>query len=1325
MTRNTRIMSMLLVVFMLIGMLASLSILPVFADEEEAPETGAGGTEVIVDAGEQPETSGTDNEQPGETSDDPGETAVDPDIPATPEIPDTPDEPAKEITLTIEEAIEAYLTTVYESAEDKLSDMRLRLTKGDYAMYVEESTGEVAFKNTKTGQIILSNPYDVYKISSDNVKAEILSQVVVSFRDITNNNQSRTMYSYSESAQRGQITVRNIMNGIRVEYVLGKQSAKKLMPYWMEATRFEQLIINKIAAEGEEAENDLRRFFSYYALYDPNDSELPESVITEMKTNYPCTGKSYYSAAETIHTYDRYYQQVDRIYSPGDNMAIYVIDSKMATSERNTNYLEGIVKQYCPEYNYEELDYDIELTGYTGDDAAAAIFTVAIEWYLDDYGFYYTVPTNSITYDEDTYQLDYFAINSYLGCTNVSRDGYTFFPDGSGTVIYNDDIGQDNASYTIAAEVYGPDYSYHNLFYTGKSEIITMPVFGVIDNTEYIRQGELIKANAPVWQPKLDEYGDKIYNEDGTIEYEVDAETGEKIPVYKTVDESKVTKVEADEEAGTPESYHLTDDPDQKVVLEENVYYIVDENGDKIQDRADLYEQFVYSIPQGYVAIIEEGESLARVAYTYGGISHKYCTVYSTLRPVQSDTYNLAEAISVANNTTWTVTSERKYTGKFKVKYYMLYGDPADTEHPTDYKYEGSYVGMAEAYRDYLEANGSITRLTDTKTDIPIYIESFGKIETQDTILTMPVWVDTPLTTFEDVAAMYKTLSENTEYAIKNINFRLVGYNDGNLDRETYPTYIKFERVVGGNKGYNKLVKEAKEQGFGLYPDFDFANVANSRLFGGFRYSKWTIRTIDDRYARKREYDAVYQSFQYTGRVLVSPAYYDKVFDKFAKAFGKLEYSGLSVGSLGADLNSDFDRDEPYSREDNKAYTAELLAKLQETYGDDLMTDRGNAYTWRYVKHILGMTLDSSRYLRATASVPFLGMVLHGYKYICGTPTNMEGNMEYEILKLIENGANPYFTLSYQNTQELKERYPDYYSVDFNIWISNSGTTDVETEIKNLGLIEAYKILNEALKDVQTARIIDHEYVRDGRAKRILTKAEETYLETARAEALAAYEKAKAEAETAYNNSYVHALTAAKAAHKEAWDGAYAGKADSAALALMYKFYVEYMTAARSEDFNESAFVTEFKANNAGSDFTDAMLKEVRLYAAYTAQAAAADEDALDFDEDAFIAAYDADGLGKADIRAILNVYNLFGAPVYEDEFKADYVEANGEEEFLEFEEYYEEEISTVVTDYTVVFETYENGVKFVLNYNNFDITFDYNGTTYTVESMNFVKISA
>ena len=167
-------------------------------------------------------------------------------------------------------------------------------------------------------------------------------------------------------------------------------------------------------------------------------------------------------------------------------------------------------------------------------------------------------------------------------------------------------------------------------------------------------------------------------------------------------------------------------------------------------------------------------------------------------------------------------------------------------------------------------------------------------------------------------------------------------------------------------------------------------------------------------------------------------------------------------------MNSDFDEDEPYNREDSRYETVKLLKKFNEDY-TSVMTDAGNAYVFPYVDKIMNIPLDSSRYITSSQSIPFMGMVLHGSVELSGAPLNTTGNIAYEMLKMIESGASPYFMLSYRNTAELKDNmlYADYFSVQYEIWKED--------------LVKYYNILNDALKDVQTSLIVDHEFVQGER----------------------------------------------------------------------------------------------------------------------------------------------------------------------------------------------------------------------------------------------------
>ncbi len=855
-----------------------------------------------------------------------------------------------------------YLTQYYDSAEAKLATMKKYLSKGNFELYVEPVSGEIAYVNTKTGQILFSNPYDVSSaFTADTIKQELLSQIIIKYVD---NGSEIEMNSFVEACQRGQITVKKIKNGVRVEYVMGREETRKLVPKQIKRERFEELILANIP-EGDER----MRFMAYYTLQDAEDPSLTERARREMIAAYPVCA----------------------------DMAIYVFDN--SAGERQLNLVEGVIKKYCPEYTYETLAEDHLITGYLGADKAPVLFRLSLEYKLDDDGnLDVRLPANGIRFDESAYQLTYISILPWFGAGSTYYEGYTFIPDGSGALVRFQDVG--TKPVTITGKIYGQDYAYQVV--TGQNrETMRLPVFGIVESDVFV-------------EPVL---------------------------------------TQAQLEAGIM----IAPIPNKKSV--------------------------------GFLAILEEGDSLAEITTEHGGSQHQYNSVYTTFYPRPKDTYNLADAISVGTNATYTVVSERKYTGSYRLKYIMLTDDKLADEAGLDDNYDTSYVGMAKAYRDYLIEKGTISEITETEKDIPLYIESFGALNTIEKILSVPVEVLKPLTTFEDLVTMYDKLAEA---GITNVNYKLTGFANGGMN-DTAPYHVDFEKVVGGNKGFTEFVEYAEENGIGVYPDFDFANIGEFKSFDGVSNKKHLIKTMDDRYTTKRFYDSTLQSFERGMSLAVSPSVYNYFFDNFTKEYSKLNPSGVSVSTLGTDLNSDFDRDDPYNREDSKALTVELLANLEEAYGD-VMVDGGNVYSVSYADHIIGAPLDSSRYSNASESIPFLGMVFHGCTNFTGTAINMAGDTQYELLKAIENGSNLYFTLSMQNTSLLKEDtvFNKFYSVSFDIWYEE--------------VIELYDVLNGAIGDLQDKQIVDHEFLIGER----VPTAEELEADK---EAIEEAEKAQAEAD--------------------------------------------------------------------------------------------------------------------------------------------------------------------------------------------------------------------
>ena len=1237
---------------------------------------------------------------------------------------------------SLKETVNEKKETIYEptgemvifTAEDKLSYMDLRFEKDGYQLYVDEYSGEVATRCIATGEILFSNPYTIGDSSAtaESIKPQLLSQIAVKYIDISTGDEN-TYYSYEWAAKRNQINVRNIKNGIRVEYTIGREEARMLVPRLIEKSAFETKIVNIMsAAVGDDTEGNflLNKLKSYYTLQDPS-TQTSQKVIDNMYKTFPITKK----------------------------MAVYALDNSTSQTEMAT--IEQYIKTYCPDYTYEELDEDHLLTEYESEDKNPPLFKMALEYTLDELGMSVRLPANGIRFNESLYQLYSIDILPYMGAganSNTSgnfseyNSGYTFFPDGSGALFDFEKITDLGSSFSASGKVYGQDYAYHTI--SGENrQVIRYPVFGVVETED-------LSA----------------------------------IENLTTVTEGKKTKVVSECELPANERQY--------------------------KDR-------------GYVAIVEEGDALMELKVDHAVRTNEYNTVRMVVYPRPQDTYNVADSISVGANDTWTVVSARKYTGNYKIRYIMLTdNEVAEANEVSDY-YECTYVGMARAYREYLEEQEILTRLgeDDVNEDVPLYIESFGALETTERFLSIPMDVMTPLTTFQDVQTMRDDLAEK---GIENINFVLTGFADGGLtDRQT-PYKLDWNKAVDDEMDFEELLAYARENDFGIYPDFDFAYVMGDGMFDGLSLKKHAVKTIDDRYTSKREYSATKQTYVSYFELAISPAYYNHFYTHFTEEYLEYDPMGISVGTLGSALNSDFDEDEPYNREDSKHYTVKAFEHFAENY-DRVLTAGGNAYTWKYVDYITDIALDSSRYSKSSASVPFLGMVLHGYVEIAGTPINMEGNVDYAVLKAIENGASLKFILSYRNTNNLKnfENLSKYYSIRYDIWFED--------------VVDLYNEINDALAGVQTSVITKHEFVQGVR----VPDSDELLADAANAidaalENEAAYENALTQAEKdKYRNARNEIkriiaditeeidATNTESDYNTALNGYTTGRTDISSLKDIIDTYIGYQNVdlataeaaynnAKTERDNAKAAseaapddqnlkdaladkeealadaeaeLNKHKGGKIGmasgddkkkliAEFKEIIAGEIEKFNALTKAADTLMDLIVDFAEEyklattEYLALVESSTLPedqiddikaqveqfKNDVAALSLAYSVTDAVAaaakVNAEIAADYAvwvaqieRVQGENKTFEAETFeLPEEYTYVieepapkvdVNDYKkvelpvyasddnkIVYEVYENGTAFLLNFNNYKVMVELNGSTYTLEAYGYIILS-
>ncbi len=923
----------------------------------------------------------------------------------------------------------------------------------EYTIYVNRYTGLVYYVDNITGQILTSNPYNTAELNkSQEARYDLMSQVVLAYRPRDGfTTTDVTYYSTKWAGEYAQISVSPIAGGLRVNYTLGDTSTRFMVPGQITAVAFQEHMLEPLLStfvqllEMYIGDYYPDRDFSVYSQDkwggnktldgDYLDRRALDSYLSEMRALY----KEHYSTkSEEYKIIDAARGAVSTVFSaynlnnPADYNPNTTVGSKALEEmyERAPLTEQGIpvyVRKYNASQTGKLRDVQSVLLKYTTYNSSLLaeheaecmyderveekpVFRCAIEYtFAKDGSLVTRVPANSITYDDVNYIVASVTTLKYFGAADLAGDGYVFIPDGSGSIIEYEDFyneeRKDNVS--IDLRVYGNDFTYSKA--SGyHNEAVTMPVFGLVSETP---------ANS--------------------------------------------------------------------------------------RTLANLNKSVLST---GFFAILEEGSSLSTISTRFD--SNKLASAYINYTPVPNDQFSTSGSNDPSIvSSTYTMVAESRYTGSYVTRYTMLTDAALSGAAGDTAAYDTSYVGMAACYRDYLKDQGALTPLENVAEDLPLYIEALGSMNVVEKVLTFPVTVSKPLTTFDDVIKMYDELAGATEKLaakaeacrqqaaaetqnavlrkkyedkavqydklaakidnITNVHFKLTGFANGGM-YFTYPTRVAWESACGGAQGFNKLLAATTEKTTGdsifqIYPEFDFLYMSNKAWFDGINENTDISRMIDNRFASMQSYNSILGAYESLYKLVVSGDALDRLYSAFIKNYSAYDIANISVSTLGSDINSNFDPDNHVSREESLGNVVSVLDRIANEGKYNVMTTVGNSYALEYADHIIDIAIDSSHFNHSSYTIPFTGLVLHGYVNYAGSAINYVGSPEYNILRSIENGASLYYILCYQeNTNFMKEdpALNDYYGVDYENWYD-----DVVTN---------YEIINSAIGDLQDYFITNH-----------------------------------------------------------------------------------------------------------------------------------------------------------------------------------------------------------------------------------------------------------
>ncbi len=329
----------------------------------------------------------------------------------------------------------------YTSAEEMIGEMTAAATVGDTVLYYHPDTADIAVVKSDNGKIWLSSPFAYQNDgkASDEIKAQLASFIRLVYYDQQSN--QFEMNGYEDCIAKNQFEIVKIENGIEINMRLGKDEDQLTLPVAAEAEQFEKKVLSKLSGIAE------RRVKAFYTRYSTKDDSLDQTIKERLLALYP-----------GLADHDFY---------------ILREDASDRDKQQLTEYLAST------EYTLEDYRNDLIQSGAADQGSAAALFKLTVRIVLDGGDLLVSVPTDSISYDRNSFVLNKVILFEYFGAGESGNEGYLFVPNGSGSLIRFNTDGAKKILDTVCP-VYGQDNALlQNEEYQNIAQQCYLPVYGV------------------------------------------------------------------------------------------------------------------------------------------------------------------------------------------------------------------------------------------------------------------------------------------------------------------------------------------------------------------------------------------------------------------------------------------------------------------------------------------------------------------------------------------------------------------------------------------------------------------------------------------------------------------------------------------------------------------------------------------------------------------------------------------------------------------------------------------------------------------------------
>lgn len=464
----------------------------------------------------------------------------------------------------------------------------------------------------------------------------------------------------------------------------------------------------------------------------------------------------------------------------------------------------------------------------------------------------------------------------------------------------------------------------------------------------------------------------------------------------------------------------------------------------------------VYGVTSGensLMAIIENEEGSGIIEAQAGNSRNGYSTVYTTLRVRGGD-----ETEAQRNNYKDEVIYSEDYNKEavFSVGYYPLFGK------------ESGYVGMAKKYRDYLLNEAGIENKKPNQKNFEIKI--IGGAVIKKFFVGFPYHTFQSTTTVNEAVNIIGELSKDSD-SIPSVT--LVGFGESGVDVGKLGGGFSLENSLGNKEDWNKLKSLCKEKNIPIYMDFDVVNFTKSS--NGFSTVFDSAKTAERQSAKIYKLNLGLRTNN-TDSTAIRLLSRKKLNDAVEKAQNLVQINnlGISLSTLSNTAYSDYSDEKYFIKGNTKEQVFQIVKQIKEKE-ISVAGSSANSYMAVFADKVSDVPLDNGKYRNLDDSVPFYSLVFGSIDALYSQPLNLADNPREMLLKAIEAGVAPSFTLTNNYDEKLSDSfYQSFYGTGFE---------GQKEKIKNI-LSET----NAYYSKISDQHIISHKIIMDGVTKTVFSK---------------------------------------------------------------------------------------------------------------------------------------------------------------------------------------------------------------------------------------------